>query len=75
GPYGPYDKITVTHTWNNKNTYDIKVRYKEDGISSDWANYRVTMSRTMPLFINKRFTPFIREILYKLLDFNIRGLG
>ena len=75
GPYGPSKKIIVTHTWNDKGTYNVKVRYKEDGISSDWANYRVTMSRTIPLFINKQFTPFIREILYKLLDFNIRRLG
>lgn len=67
GIYGPNDVVTATHSWSEKSNYTIRVRYKQDGQISDWANLEVLISKTKPLI-----TPFLRflqnhPILFPLL--------
>jgi hypothetical protein len=58
GPYDPHDTITVNHTWKKRNTYAMKVRYKEDGLMSEWAEYEVSMP-----FISNSFDQVILKVL------------
>jgi C1A family cysteine protease len=45
GPYNADDKVSATHTWDDKDKYIIKVRYKEDGLMSDWTTLEVSMPK------------------------------
>jgi hypothetical protein len=45
GLYGPHDVVTLSHSWEEKGDYLVKVRYNEDGLISDWATLEVTVPK------------------------------
>ena len=45
GPYGSGEPIKVSHVWDEKGTYVIKVKVKDDCVESEWAEFTVTMPR------------------------------
>ena len=69
GPYGPNQKVIVSHTWEDKKKYTMKVRYKEDGVYSDWAYFELSMPKILQMHLlnNNQLAPFIREMLQRLL--------
>ena len=58
GPVGPYDSgesFVVTHSWNTKGTFTVKVKVQDEhGMDSDWA----TLSIKMPKDLGMN-TPFL----------------
>ena len=72
GHYESGETASATHTWDNKDDYIIKVRYKEDGLMSEWATLEVTMSKNK--VINTPFLQFLENhpnlfpLLQKLLE-------
>jgi len=59
GPYNSGASVTASHSWNNENTYEIKVMVKDpDGLLSDWSD---PLSVTMPY--NKFLPNFIINFL------------
>ena len=46
GPYNSNEYCEASHTWNEKGTYSIKVKAKdENGLESDWGTLEVSMPR------------------------------
>lgn len=45
GPYDASEQVSIAHTYNKEGSYEIKVRYKEDDITSDWSSLSVTMPK------------------------------
>jgi len=46
GPYGSGEKITVSHTWDEKGNYTIRARAKDtDNLLGPWATLEVTMPK------------------------------
>jgi hypothetical protein len=59
GPYASGEEVIVKHTWTEKNTYDLRVKAKDDsGAESNWATLKVTMPKTR-LFLS---------IIHRLLE-------
>jgi outer membrane protein assembly factor BamB len=59
GPYNSKQKITISHTWDEEDTYTIRAKAKDVfGLESDWAYLEVTMPvNQLPQF------PFIQWLL------------
>ena len=45
GPYGPGEEVKASHSWTEKDDYQIKVRYKEDDTISDWTILSFTIPK------------------------------
>ena len=44
-------EYTVTHSWSSKRDYNIRVKYKEDGVESDWSDWlKVSIPKNKLLF-------------------------
>ena len=68
GPYGPNEIVKVSHSWDEKGTYTIKVRYKEDGLMSDWATLEVSMPKyKSDLTILEERYPLLFNLLFSFL--------
>jgi len=74
GPIGSGGIVAQSHTWYTKDSYDIKVKAKDEyGMESDWATLAVTMpcSYDIPLFhlwerLLERFPiafPLLRQLI------------
>jgi outer membrane protein assembly factor BamB len=47
GPYPSGENITINHTWNNRGTYNIRVKARDSyGHESSWTSLEVTMPKT-----------------------------
>jgi hypothetical protein len=75
GPYPSGMNITVNHTWNNRGTFNLRVKARDVyGHESDWSTFPVSIARTrsynpiIELFtrILERFT-FFEKILNQIL--------
>ena len=62
GPHDSGEKITKTHTWQEKNNYSIRVQAKdENGAVSNWATLQVTMPKM------RSYNP-ISQIILRVLE-------
>jgi hypothetical protein len=75
GFYPSGENITVNHTWNNRGTYDIRVKARDiHGHESDWTSLDVTMSKAyihnpiiaLLMKMLKCF-PFLNKILNQII--------
>jgi C1A family cysteine protease len=46
GPYGPDDTVSVSHIWNKRGEVNIRVRYTEDGIYSDYNTVNLPVQKS-----------------------------
>ena len=47
GPYASGQNVTVSHTWNIKKTYEVRVKAKDiHGFESDWATLEVSIPKS-----------------------------
>ena len=47
GPHVSGEEVIIKHTWTEKNTYDLRVKAKDDsGAESNWATLQVSMPKT-----------------------------
>ncbi|HEC89262.1 MAG TPA: PKD domain-containing protein, partial [Thermoplasmatales archaeon] len=66
GPYNSGTKVEATHTWNKKDTYEVKVKAKDDhGVVSEWSD---PLPVSMPISKNTPEHPTIIQILLKILN-------
>jgi hypothetical protein len=68
GPYSSGEEITISHTWEVKGTYTIRVKSKDVyDFESDWSELSVTMPRNK--IVNRPIIKFLEQypILYQLL--------
>jgi hypothetical protein len=79
GPFPAGQKITLSHTWNEKGTFSIRAKVKDEsyGAESDWGELVVTMPRNRQLFnsLLKNFLqqhPNLFPILQKLISKMLR---
>jgi len=71
GPYSSGEEVTVTHTWNKKGNYNIKVKAKDvNGNESNWGSLMVSIPRSR-VIINARLTQIFDRfpLLKKLINF------
>ena len=59
GPYSPGQKVSASHSWSEKSDFTLKVRYKEDGKTSDWSTLEVSVPKNKP--INTPFQQFLEN--------------
>ena len=53
GPYESGEVVTVNHSWEEKDTYNITAQAKDiHGFKSDWASLEVTMPKNKPYIFN-----------------------
>jgi len=45
GPYDADEQVSASHTWKKEGTYEIKVKYKEDNVVSEWGSISITMPK------------------------------
>jgi C1A family cysteine protease len=49
GPYSSGETVTVNHTWNDKSTFTISVKAKDEyDFKSAWATFEVSMTKNKP---------------------------
>jgi len=66
GPYDSGQQITVSHTWSEKGTYNIKARAKDtDNLWGPWGELEVTMPMSQPS-VNQQI---LKAIFQRLLSF------
>ena len=59
GPYKSGEKITVTHTWNEKGSYTIKVKAKDIyDAESNWCLFKISMYRNLLYHLSKILSLF-----------------
>ena len=76
GPFESGEECTASHTWNTKDTYQVKVRAKDsNGVQSEWSDpLPITMPKnrainTTPLFLQfLENNPHVFPILQQLLQ-------
>ncbi len=54
GPYASSDTVSASHTWDERGEFEIKIRYKVDGLMSEWGVLEVSMPNNKihnPIFI------------------------
>jgi hypothetical protein len=62
GPFESGEKITISHTWNEKGTYTINVKARDIyNAESDWA----TLTVTMPCSYNKPIPQFFQMLFQR----------
>ena len=69
GPYASGEEQTVSHIWDEKGYYTIKVKAKDIiGAESDWATLEVSMPKNR--MINKPILNFLQQfpLIYQLLQ-------
>ena len=68
GPYAPGEQVKQGHSWENKGDFEIRVKYKEDEIESDWASLELSMPKSKDYIINlfSMFYEFLSSILLYL---------
>jgi hypothetical protein len=65
GPFKPEMTFNMTHIWTNKGSYNIKVRYKEDGIISPWSDsLSIVLSKSTRYHILQNFFSRLFNDLY-----------
>jgi C1A family cysteine protease len=70
GPFESGGEVTVNHVWENKGTYNIRVKAKDtSGLESDWGVLSVNMPKNKQL-INTPFQIFMRNhpLIYQLMQ-------
>ena len=75
GPYPSGKNITVNHTWNTRDTYNMRVKARDSyGHESTWATLDVTIPKSNiynPILelLKKivKFFPFFEKILNQIL--------
>ena len=66
GPYTPGQEVTMSHSWNEKDTYTIKCKAKDNyGAESDWETLSVTIPKTRRAN-NMLIYKFVSEFLLKI---------
>ncbi|UCD13312.1 MAG: PKD domain-containing protein [Thermoplasmatales archaeon] len=62
GPYESGENVTVSHKWNKKKTYEIRVKAKDiHDFESDWATLKVTMPKNKPAYFNFNLLSWLFE--------------
>jgi len=62
GPYNSGDEITLSHTWNEKDTYIIRCKAKDIyDQESDWATLEVSMPKDKPSYFNFNLLEWLFE--------------
>jgi len=73
GPYASGTEITLKHTWQSQNTFELKAKAKDIyGAESDWSIIYVTTPKNKMLQIFSNFLgnyPLINKILTSLFSF------
>ena len=76
GPYQSDEAVEITHSWNEKGTYEIKVKAKDMfEMESDWGTFQVEMPKNKP-YINRPFLRFLENHprLFPILRHLLLGL-
>ena len=73
GPYGPGNLVTLSHTWDEKGSYQIQAKLKDPaGEESDWGSISVFIPKNKAVYnlLLSRFInhfPLIKEVVLRLL--------
>ncbi|RLF37496.1 MAG: hypothetical protein DRM99_00150 [Thermoplasmata archaeon] len=60
GPYNSGENVKITHKWNNRGKYTIKIRAKDVyNTYSEWGSFDVTMPRGRQLYNPSQYNPII----------------
>lgn len=72
GPFQSGEEVTETNEWADKDNFEIRVKYKEDGIESEWGTLNVSTQRfsffnfsLLELLQSKFNFPFLQLDTYK----------
>lgn len=75
GPYGPNDEVSQSHIWNGRGEYIIRVKYKVDGVHSDFTTLRLPVQKTGSIniwfFYLFEEYPQLFSLLHQLFDLNV----
>jgi hypothetical protein len=65
GPYSTGKSFTLKHIWNEKNSFQIKAKVKDDdGVESNWTIFKVSTFKNRVLY-----SSILEKVLYKLQDY------
>lgn len=71
GPYASDETVNIEHTWDEKNTYTIRVKAKDTfGEESDWQTLEVSMPKKLSAarsFLYTKIISAFSEIVYPFL--------
>ena len=59
GPYAPGVEVSQSHSWSKKGVYEVKIRYKEDDVMSDWSILEVQLPKEKNLI--NFYLEFLKE--------------
>lgn len=66
GPYLSGEEVTISHTWNSRNTFNIRVKaIDENGDESAWSSLEVSIPRIK--VFDRPFFEIIKQLLKRIL--------
>jgi C1A family cysteine protease len=72
GPYGPNDSVSISHIWDKKGEVNVKVRYMEDEIYSDFSTLGLPVQKnelsTILFFYLSINSPQFLSLLLRVFD-------
>lgn len=72
GPYGPNDTVSLSHIWDKKGEVNVRVRYIEDEIYSDFSTLGLPVQKNelSTIWLHYLFTnsPHFLSLLLRLFD-------
>lgn len=67
GPYSSNEEISISHTWEEKGTYDLRVKARDvNGAESEWSDpLEITMPKSKTLLSSffQKMTDFLQKII------------